>query len=202
MEQAPDQLTESPARELEKRERDETAIVRRRYDRVAPFYDALEWFMERHSLSKWRPDLWARVEGDSVLEVGVGTGKSFENYPRDRQITAVDISPKMLEQAKRRADKLGVDVRLVEGDAQALPFEDNSFDSVVTTCVFCSVPDPVQGLREIHRVLKPGGKLLMLEHVLSHKPVLRTLIFCPITSGALISTARPSAVYTKPGLPR
>lgn len=176
MDRSPEQATERPARQLEPRERDETAIVRRRYDRVAPIYDAMEWFMERLSLSRWRPDLWERVEGDNVLEVGVGTGKSFKHYPRDRQITAIDISPKMLEQAERRARKLGVDVRLLEGDAQALPFEDSSFETVVTTCVFCSVPDPVRGLREIHRVLAPGGQLLMLEHVLSRKPVLRTLM--------------------------
>lgn len=176
MDQTPNELIETPSGELRRHESEETATIRRRYDRVAPFYDTLEWFMERHSLSKWRPDLWARVEGDCVLEVGVGTGKSLHDYPRDRDVMAVDISPKMLERARRRADKLGVDVTLIEADVQALPFEDCSFDSVVTTCVFCSVPDPVKGLREIHRVLKPGGRVLMLEHVLSHKPVFHRLM--------------------------
>jgi ubiquinone/menaquinone biosynthesis C-methylase UbiE len=170
------QLTETPPRDLEKCEQGETGVIKHRYDRVAPFYDAMEWFMEQRRFAKWREELWARVEGECILEVGVGTGKNFPYYPSGRDITALDISPNMLERAVRRARDLGVDVELVEGDAQALPFEDNSFDSVVTTFVFCSVPDPVQGLRELRRVLKPGGQLIMLEHVLSHKPILRRLM--------------------------
>lgn len=170
------QLTETPPRDVEKRERDETGIIRHRYDRVAPFYDAMEWFMERRRFAKWREELWGRVEGNTILEVGVGTGKNFPYYPTGRDITALDISPKMLDRARQRARDLSVDVELVEGDAQALPFEDNSFDTAVTTFVFCSVPDPVEGLRELRRVLQPGGQLIMLEHVLSHKPVLRTLM--------------------------
>lgn len=170
------QSTEASSRELEKRESDETAVVRRRYDRVAPFYDAMEWLMEKWRFAKWREELWGDIEGTKILEVGVGTGKSFPYYPSDRDITGLDISPQMLDQARRRARELSVDVELVEGDAQALPFEDDSFETVVTTFVFCSVPDPVQGLRELHRVMKPGGRLLMLEHMLSRKPVLRTLM--------------------------
>lgn len=157
-------------------DRRETELVKQRYDRIAPVYDAMEWFAERFRFSKWRPELWQSVEGKTILEVGVGTGKNFAYYPNNLNITALDISPKMLQQAARRAEELNVDVELVEGDAQALPFEDDSFESAVTSFVFCSVPDPVQGLRELRRVLQPGGQLLMLEHVLSEKPVIHTLM--------------------------
>jgi ubiquinone/menaquinone biosynthesis C-methylase UbiE len=97
-------------------------------------------------------------------------------YPPGQQITAVDLSPRMLEQARARAAQLGVAVDLREADAQALPFPDASFDTAIATCVFCSVPDPVLGLCELRRVLAPGGQLLLLEHVLSRHPVLRPLM--------------------------
>lgn len=156
--------------------RDETRLIRDRYDRVAPFYDGLESLLERRRFTKWREELWSRVHGEAILEVGVGTGKNFPYYPRGRRITALDISTEMLKKADQRARSLGVEVELVNGDAQALPFEDNSFDSVVSTFVFCSVPDPIQGLRELRRVLVPGGQLIMLEHVLSNKRILRPLM--------------------------
>ncbi|MGM0557804.1 MAG: class I SAM-dependent methyltransferase [Myxococcota bacterium] len=173
-------MTASPddasARRDLQRPDDETALIKHRYDRVAPVYDALEWVVEKVGFSRWRPRLWERAEGERILEVGVGTGKNMAHYPDGRDITALDISPAMLERARRRADRHGVDVDLVEGDAQDLPFEDDTFDSAVHTFVFCSVPDPVQGLRELNRVVKPGGQLLMLEHVLSDKSILRPLM--------------------------
>jgi ubiquinone/menaquinone biosynthesis C-methylase UbiE len=106
-----------------------------------------------------------RIKGGKVLEVGVGTGKNMDYYPDGIEITAVDLSPRMLKRAQKRAGRLGLDVRLLEMDAQSLAFPDNFFDTVFATFVFCSVPDPVQGLRELRRVCKPAGKLLLLEHV-------------------------------------
>ena len=82
----------------------------------------------------------------------------------------------MLERARVRAERTGAAVELIEADAQALPFPDATFDAAVATFVFCSVPDPVLGLGELRRVLVPGGQLLLLEHVLSHKPVLRPVM--------------------------
>jgi ubiquinone/menaquinone biosynthesis C-methylase UbiE len=155
--------------------RRETEITRRRYDRIAPIYDLLEWGLEfrfRH----WRRDLWQLVGSEEkTLELGVGTGKSFPFYPA-AEITAIDISEKMLQRAKLRAKRLGTNVTLQIADAQQLPFADATFDAVVATFVFCSVPDALQGLREAKRVLKPNGRLLMVEHVLSEIPWLRGLM--------------------------
>jgi ubiquinone/menaquinone biosynthesis C-methylase UbiE len=150
----------------------ETDLVRRRYDRVAPVYDAFEWLMELR-FRGWRRKLWRQVDGDRILELGVGTGKNLQFYPPGKTVKAIDISEKMLQRARRKAEKLGSSVELEQADAQALPFPDDSFDSVVATFLFCSVPDPLQGLREARRVLNPGGRIFLLEHVLSAIPVLR-----------------------------
>jgi len=152
-----------------------TAAARARYDRLAPIYDLLERGAERR-FAPWRAALWGRARGRRVLEVGVGTGKNMPYYPPGVSITAVDLSPRMLERARARAARLGVSVELREADVQALPFPAASFDAVVGTFLFCSVPDPVLGLREVQRVLVPGGQLLLLEHVLSSRPVLRPLM--------------------------
>ncbi|MBU2602533.1 MAG: class I SAM-dependent methyltransferase [Actinobacteria bacterium] len=153
-----------------------TERTRKRYDRIARTYDLMEWAVERRAFGSWRPLLWDLVEGPRVLEVGVGTGKNLAHYPADAEVTAIDFSPGMLAHARRRAAELGSNVELREMDVQHLDLPDDSFDTVVTTFVFCSVPDPVLGLREIARVLRPGGRLLMLEHVLSMKPVLRQVM--------------------------
>lgn len=145
----------------------DTVDARRRYNRIAPVYDLMEWLVERSSYRRWRELLWSRVEGERVLEIGVGTGKNFPYYPAGKKITAVDFSERMLRRARRRAERDKIDVRLEQMDVQALEFDAGTFDSVVATFVFCSVPDPVLGLREIERVCKPGGKVVRLEHVLS-----------------------------------
>jgi ubiquinone/menaquinone biosynthesis C-methylase UbiE len=111
-----------------------------------------------------------------VLELGVGTGKNDSYYPPGVDVTAIDISEKMLAHARRRAERQQSRVTLMVGDAQALSFGDASFDTVVSTFVFCSVPDPIAGLEEAGRVLVPGGRLLLLEHVLSEKRVLRQMM--------------------------
>lgn len=144
-----------------------TELARKRYDRRAPIYDPMEAFAERLRLSKWRRMLWGRVEGVNILEVGVGTGKNFPHYPGSAEITAVDFSEKMLARARDKAQKRGVRVRLLQMDVQNLEYADNTFDAVVATFVFCSVPDPLLGLAEVKRVCKPGGKVVLLEHVLS-----------------------------------
>lgn len=147
----------------------ETEAIKKRYDRLAPFFDTLEGMMEKMLFSAWRQRLWSRVKPGVILEIGVGTGKNFPYYPSAAQITAIDFSPKMLDQAQRKAVRQhrSVDLRLM--DVQRLDFPDNSFDTAVGTFVFCSVPSPLLGLQEVRRILKPGGQLLLLEHVLSSR---------------------------------
>jgi len=144
-----------------------TEAARKRYDTRASVYDLMEAPAERWLFSKWRERLWSKVEGGHILEVGVGTGKNFAYYPAGARITAIDFSGKMLARARAKAQKQGVMVRLLQMDVQQLDFADNTFDIVVGTFVFCSVPDPILGLREVERVVKPGGHVLLLEHVLA-----------------------------------
>lgn len=153
-----------------------TGIALKRYNRIASTYDHMEGFVERAYFSKWRRLQWSKVEGRHILEVGVGTGKNFPYYPANADITAIDFSDEMLKRAGERAKRQKVKVQLLQMDVQSLDFEDNSFDSVVATFVFCSVPDPIQGLNEISRVCKPGGKIVLLDHVLHSNVILGTIM--------------------------
>ena len=125
----------------------------------------------------WRVRLWELVgqalpPRGRLLEVGVGTGKNMPFWPKSLEITAIDVTPAMLEWARRRAEQLGLAAQLDLGDVQDLPHADGTFDVAVATFVFCSVPDPVLGLQQLRRVVRPGGAVVLMEHVRSDNPTL------------------------------
>ena len=139
--------------------------VIKRYNRISSIYEVMDKMIKE----EWRLNLLSKVTGN-VLEVGIGTGANLSFYPiKTQSLTGLDFSNGMLKHAKEKVT-LGdfpFPIELVEADIQALPFPDNSFDTVVSTCVFCSVPNPLVGFRELRRVCKPTGRILMLEHMRS-----------------------------------
>ena len=134
-----------------------------KYDRFARWYDWLEGIPNLLGLSRLRRTLLRRATG-KVLEVAVGTGKNLTYYPRDSRIIALDLSSEMLNVARNRAAKLSVQVSFLVADAEALPFPDNSFDTVVSSLSTCTFPNPVAALQAMARVCRPEGKVLLLEH--------------------------------------
>ncbi len=140
--------------------------IQKRYNRIAEVYDLLDMPMEA-MLKKWRKKMLTETSG-KTLEVGIGTGKNIPYYPEHVDLTGIDFSEKMIAKARKKTNT-GQKVELKVMNAQNMYFDDNRFDTVVTSCVFCSVPEPVKGLKEIRRVCKPGGRILMLEHVRSNK---------------------------------
>jgi ubiquinone/menaquinone biosynthesis C-methylase UbiE len=139
------------------------------WDLRAKLYDLCEASDLRRGTHK--AELFGDAQG-RVLLVAVGTGVDLRHFPPGLDLAAVDISEEMLRKARARARLYRGRLTLVRADALNLCFADSSFDTVVTSCTMCSVPDPLRALREIHRVLRPGGLLLMFEHVRSRNPLL------------------------------
>lgn len=138
-------------------------------------YDLAEWPLEKFLFERARPRIFEGAKGSRLLEVGVGTGKNIPFYPEGVEAVGIDISPGMLKRAARRAKRLGKEVELRLMDVQELHFDDASFDLVISSLVFCSVVEPMRGLAEIKRVLRPGGRLVMMEHVRPNGPILGPL---------------------------
>lgn len=138
------------------------------WDLRARLYDVCESSELRRGAAK--SALFHHMRG-RVLFVAVGTGVDIPHFPQGQEIVAVDISRDMLRRAEARRAKYVGNLQLLEADAMELGFPDASFDTVATSCTFCSVPDPMRGLKELYRVLRPGGQLLMFEHVRSRTPI-------------------------------
>jgi ubiquinone/menaquinone biosynthesis C-methylase UbiE len=145
------------------------ARQRRIWDRNAPSYDKQIALFERIQFGGGREWLGARARG-RVLEVAIGTGLNLPHYPADVEITGIELSPAMLTIARQRATDLGRSADLRTGDAERLPFADASFDTVVCALAMCTIPEPVTAIGEMRRVLVPGGRLLLLDHIGSTWP--------------------------------
>jgi ubiquinone/menaquinone biosynthesis C-methylase UbiE len=144
----------------------ETERVRRYYERIAHRYDEYVGYFETLLVGDGRQWVCGQARGE-VLEIAVGTGRNLPYYPSDVRLTGVDLTPAMLALARRRARDLGRQIDLRVGDAQALDLPADRFDTVVATLALSSIPDERHALAEACRVLRPGGRLLLLEHVRS-----------------------------------
>jgi ubiquinone/menaquinone biosynthesis C-methylase UbiE len=149
-------------------ERDRANEFRRQnYAREAPKYDQRADFSERWLFgTEHRGWACSQALGDT-LEVAIGTGLNLPHYPPGIRLTGVDLSPEMLALARASARRLGRTIELLEADAHDLPFADCSFDTVVCTYALCSVPDETRAISEMKRVLQPGGRLILVDHVRS-----------------------------------
>jgi ubiquinone/menaquinone biosynthesis C-methylase UbiE len=139
--------------------------AKRKWDGAAGSFDLLSFGDDRR-FGGYKRRLFAKMHGKTLM-VAAGTGNDFKYFPPDQDIVALDISPKMLEKAAPRAVGYPGTLTLREMDVCKLDYPDDMFDTVVTVCTFCSVPKPIVGLRELRRVLKPGGQMLMFEHMRS-----------------------------------
>jgi ubiquinone/menaquinone biosynthesis C-methylase UbiE len=156
------------------RERKDALETKARWDRIAKYYGLAEFLSEWY-LKPFREILWAHAAG-RVLEAGAGTGLNIAFYPAEARVTATDLSGAMLQRARERARQQNKDILFEEADLCSLPFADRSFDTAVATFVFCSVADPASCLKEMGRVTKPGGRILLLDHVRIDLPVIGSLM--------------------------
>ncbi len=139
--------------------------TQRKWDLASRNFDLLSYGNERR-LGPHKRRLFEKIRGETLM-LAAGTGNDFRFFPSGQSIVAIDISAKMLERAAKKAAAYQGRLELRQMDACQLEFPNDSFDTIVTVHTFCSIPRPVAALRELYRVLKPGGQMLMLEHVRS-----------------------------------
>lgn len=136
--------------------------IRASYAECAPWIDRFDW-LDRRLTGRYRRRLFGDAEG-RVLDVACGTGVNFRYLPPTADLVGIDVSPEMLSKARDRLERLERDGTLREMDAQALEFDDDSFDTVISSLSTCTFPDPVAAIEEMDRVCKPTGRILLLEH--------------------------------------
>lgn len=161
-----------------------TKFIQEKYDKQAKSYDKRQFMME--SLISKKRSIFRFLKG-TILEVGVGTGNNLPHYRTSVNLTALDFSAQMLKQSKLKIKKLKLYhvKKLIKGDIQYLSkyFKENSFDFITSTFVFCSVPDPIKGLQEVKRILRPNGRLVQIEHGISNIKIINYFLkfFDPLT---------------------
>jgi ubiquinone/menaquinone biosynthesis C-methylase UbiE len=138
-------------------------LTREKWDRAARSYDLMNGYGQELRWAPAKRRLFERMRG-RIIFASIGTGQDIQFFPPQRDITAIDISAGMLERARPRAAEYDGHLELRQIDVHELDYPDGSFDQAFTACTFCSVPRPVEGLRMLRRVLKPGGELCMFEH--------------------------------------
>jgi ubiquinone/menaquinone biosynthesis C-methylase UbiE len=139
-------------------------VTQKKWDKAAPTFDLMAGFGAE---KRWEPvkrKLFSNMGDGEILFLAVGTGLDVPFFPEGRNITGIDISEKMLAQAQPRVKAYVGDLKTQQADVHEMPFEEGRFDQVFTSCTFCSVPNPIEGLKALKRVLKPGGDLFMFEH--------------------------------------
>jgi len=137
--------------------------TQKKWDKAAPTFDLMAGKGAEERWEPYKRELFSAMQGN-ILFLALGTGLDIPFFPEQQSIQAIDISPGMLEQAQTRLANYNGEIQASVMDVHELEFEDNSFDQIFTSCTFCSVPDPVNGLKSLKRVLKPGGELMMFEH--------------------------------------
>ncbi|MEG0068929.1 class I SAM-dependent methyltransferase [Cetobacterium sp.] len=144
------------------------------YDKWAKLYNVIE---ENMPMGKFKQEAIAQAKG-KILEVGIGSGANLKYYKPEQDIIGIDFSKEMLNLANKKIMSLKLEnIKLKEMNIEKMDFLDNTFDTVISTCVFCTVPNPEKGLKEIFRVLKPGGKAIFLEHMKSENSIINIFLW-------------------------
>ena len=150
-------------------------VTQAKWDKMAPRFDGMA---SQGAERRWKPHkqkLFSHMQG-RILFMALGTGLDIPAFPPGQNITAIDISPKMLAEAEKRIAAYDGTIEAHVMDVREMPFADGSFDQVFTSCTFCSVPQPIEGLKALYHVLKPGGELLMFEHTGSRVAPFRAMM--------------------------